>query len=542
MSSAYSFGEGGTNSLSHGVRKCMEDAAKSKTGLWGPSHSFDSDDTSNPEDSLLLQHSLGGSAKQQHAAPSKGGTHTTKSDTASSADSPTQRGHPVSLVQTMTLERIFESASAAVDSLVKTATGSAKNESSPTKTPRAADASTTGGDLKTPDITTTFSAFELFVEETCTSPCTSRHLSQSPPRRAMQPVNEDQSLHGTIPLVSSPTKSVVIPVANNTRVVSEMSVDTPLDWNRGRQSQRVHDAPVSSFTVQQTLERSISELTMKSSYGEATSKLGESRRMAYYAVGKHHKNSGHGGNRRCYFTGKLILGGAPFYAGSVEQGLRTLVVFCLPSAVGLPKEGVDHLFAKQRSDMTGSNTSSQGVLPLPRAVNLSAMNLKRVPTKGSASISKGTSMDDMSFLEEELDPNWDIDRDYLLQVLPEPSKDLLDEMAVRYPDQFETLPVQVRSPHCWRLFIKFCFFSGLPIAEGEMHYKVIDEVANEVYGEEIILSHEVMEAVNGESAEILRLPNLKTFTYLRKHYTQQSGKLSDAVFRRTSWEMVRPEI
>jgi hypothetical protein len=75
-----------------------------------------------------------------------------------------------------------------------------------------------------------------------------------------------------------------------------------------------------------------------------------------------------------------------------------------------------------------------------------------------------------------------------------------------------------------------------------MHYKVVDEIANEVYGEEINLSHEVMEAVNGESAEILRLPNLKTFKYLRKHYTQQSGKLSDAVFQRTSWEMVRPEV
>lgn len=239
--------------------------------------------------------------------------------------------------------------------------------------------------------------------------------------------------------------------------------------------------------------------------------------MAYYAVGKHHTTK-KGGNRRCYFTGKLIFGGAPFYAGSVQQGLRTLVVFCLPSAVGLPKEGVDHLFLSR----------SGGSLVVPR--------IRSIISKAT------TSLDDMSFLEEELDPNWDVDRDFLLQVLPEPDKDLLDEMAVRYPDQFETLPVQVRSEHCWRLFIKFCFFSGLPIAEGELHYKVIDEVANEVYGEEIILSHEVMEAVNGESAEILRLPNLKTFKYLRKHYTQQSGKLADAAFRRTSWEMVRPEI
>lgn len=296
------------------------------------------------------------------------------------------------------------------------------------------------------------------------------------------------------------------------------------------------------------ISRSISELTMRSSYGDVSGRMAESRRMAYYAVGKHHKNSGRGGNRRCYFTGKLILGGAPFYAGSVQQGLRTLVVFCLPSAIGLPKDGTDHLFRKQHSDLTKrSNASSQGVIPLPREyMQQSASSLKHVSTKGSnisTSISKATSsVDDMSFLEEELDPNWDLDRDYLLQVLPEPSNDLLDEMNVRYPDQFETLPVQVRSPHCWRLFVKFCFFSGLPIAEGELHYKVRDEIAMDVYGEEIILSHEVMEAVNGESAEILRLPNLKTFKYLRKHYTQQSGKLTDVVFQRTSWELVRPEV
>eukprot|EP00549_Striatella_unipunctata_P010506 CAMPEP_0118713526 /NCGR_PEP_ID=MMETSP0800-20121206/25578_1 /TAXON_ID=210618 ORGANISM="Striatella unipunctata, Strain CCMP2910" /NCGR_SAMPLE_ID=MMETSP0800 /ASSEMBLY_ACC=CAM_ASM_000638 /LENGTH=73 /DNA_ID=CAMNT_0006619013 /DNA_START=36 /DNA_END=254 /DNA_ORIENTATION=+ len=73
---------------------------------------------------------------------------------------------------------------------------------------------------------------------------------------------------------------------------------------------------------------------MRSSHAEATTRLAETRRMAYYAVGKHH---GKGGNRRCYFTGKLILSGVPFYAGSVQQGLRTLVVFCLPSSLDLPK-------------------------------------------------------------------------------------------------------------------------------------------------------------------------------------------------------------
>jgi len=307
------------------------------------------------------------------------------------------------------------------------------------------------------------------------------------------------------------------------------------------------------------LERCISELTMRSSYGEATAKIAENRRMAYYAVGKHHRQSGRGGNRRCYFTGKLILGGAPFYAGSVQQGLRTLVVFCLPSAVGLPRDlqgnistsssraptisglgSVRRLNTSNRHDGNASVAHSLGVNGNPRSI-AGASLLSR---KGSR-VSRLSSIDDATSLgcsvEEELDPNWELDREYLLRVLPEPKQDLLDEMAIRYPSQFETLPVQVRSPPCWNLYVKFCFFSGLPIAEGEMHYKVRDNIADR-YGEEIILSHEVMEAVNGDSAEILRLPNLKTFRYLRKHYHQQSAKLPDNCFQRQVWEMVRPEV
>lgn len=306
------------------------------------------------------------------------------------------------------------------------------------------------------------------------------------------------------------------------------------------------------------LERCISELTMRSSYGEATAKIAESRRMAYYAVGRHHRQSGRGGNRRCYFTGKLILGGAPFYAGSVQQGLRTLVVFCLPSAIGLPKEAqgshssssraptITSLGSGRRSSLSNrhdgnaSVSNSLGVNGNSRSI-AGASLLSRKNSRGS----RLSSMDDATSLgcsvEEELDPNWELDREYLLRVLPEPKQDLLDEMAIRYPTQFETLPVQVRSPPCWNLYVKFCFFSGLPIAEGEMHYKVRESIADR-YGEEINLSHEVMEAVNGESAEILRLPNLKTFRYLRKHYHQQSAKLPDNCFQRQAWEMVRPEV
>lgn len=294
------------------------------------------------------------------------------------------------------------------------------------------------------------------------------------------------------------------------------------------------------------LERSISELTMRSSYGEATAKIAENRRMAYYAVGKHHRQTGRGGNRRCYFTSKLILGGAPFYAGSVQQGLRTLVVFCLPSALGLPKEMQRGNSPSMRSVLNGrpslGSTRDNGSVAQSLGYNGANKSTSSLLSRKSSRLSRLSSVDDTSMsVEEELDPNWELDREYLLRVLPEPTQGLLDEMAIRYPAQFETLPIQVRSPHCWKLYVKFCFFSGLPIAEGEMHFKVRDEIADQ-YGEEVILSHEVMEAVNGDSAEILRLPNLKTFRYLRKHYQQQSAKLPDSCFQRQAWEMVRPEV
>jgi hypothetical protein len=337
----------------------------------------------------------------------------------------------------------------------------------------------------------------------------------------------------------------------------------------------VFKVPVESLTVKPdealALQRSISELTMRSSYGEATAKLAENRRMAYYAVGRHHRNSGRGGNRRCYFTGRLILGGAPFYAGSVQQGLRTLVVFCLPSAIGLPKgaevkrslstysvsrvdgSGGNNTTTTNKNDLGASSShSSRRLNAQGQSLGVNAQLLKSsidstskrslLLSRKSSRLSRLSSVDDMSLsIEEEMDANYDLDREFLLSVLPDPSQELLDEMAHRYPAQFETLPVQVRSPHCWRLYVKFCFFSGLPIAEGEMHYQVREEIS-EAYGEEIILSHEVMEAVNGDSAEILRLPNLKTFRYLRKHYSQQSGKLPEQAFQRQSWEMVRPEV
>ncbi|KAK1733949.1 hypothetical protein QTG54_015476 [Skeletonema marinoi] len=237
------------------------------------------------------------------------------------------------------------------------------------------------------------------------------------------------------------------------------------------------------------IERSVSELTMRSIGAHARdSKPLDSRRMAYYAVGR----AGDGkssGNRRCYFTGTSIPYATPFYAGCVQQGPRTLVVFCLPSALGL------------RTLSANSQTKEE--------------------------------------------------RERYLQSLPNPDVQLLKEMKKRYAEPFDTLPSQVRSPVCWQLFVKFCFFSGLPIAEGEMHYRVkstVNVIATSPADstsipEEISLSHEVMETVNGKvSAEILRLPNQKTFDYIRTQYSQQSAKLNAEVFDRKSWEMVMPEV
>lgn len=294
-----------------------------------------------------------------------------------------------------------------------------------------------------------------------------------------------------------------------------LSGATPAERRRSKSKKhldRLHavgaTVPMDNLVVQEKpheISRGISELTMRSSFAQKQQQDSHERRMAYYAVGRQHQAiSGKGGNRRCYFTGKLILGGNPFYAGSVQQGMRTLVVFLLPSALDLPK-------------------TKKGKKPFP--------------SKKSRSI---TSVDDMSF-DEELDVNYGVDMDFLLRVLPEASDSLLQDMQSRFPTQYETLPQQVRLASCWRLYTRFCYFSGLPIAEGESYYKVRKAIVQE-FGDDIVLSHEVMEAVNGASAEILRLPNIKTLAYLKRHYAQQSDKLPKAVFERNSWELVLPEV
>jgi hypothetical protein len=378
---------------------------------------------------------------------------------------------------------------------------------------------------------------------------------------------------------------------------NESANSSPEDIKKDNQKKA---APVCELTVKPDeaaeLERSISELTMRSSYAQTEGhlqKIPENRRMAYYAVGRHHRNTGRGGNRRCYFTGKLILGGAPFYAGSVLQGLRTLVVFCLPSALGLPdketilKHGQYATAARMGSHATRSTTGSTSNGPrllLPKSGTIatsgsrasasyatpplhssadtvtnrssggwrSRRSRNRVGSAGasiasqsyaSKSHSRISSLDDLSLsIDGDLDPNWSLDRNFLLSVLPAADEELLNQMATLYPEQFETLPVQVRDASRWKLYVKFCFFSGLPISEGEMHYKVRDDIADQVYGEEIVLSHDVMEAATGASAEILTLPNRTVIRYLRKHYAQQCSKLDDRVFQRANWERVAPEV
>jgi len=208
--------------------------------------------------------------------------------------------------------------------------------------------------------------------------------------------------------------------------------------------------PFKEVSVPTEIERSVSELTMRSHGAfELHRYTSDSRRMAYYAVGRaaanmddNNNNNKSGGNRRCYFTGRPIPYGIPYYAGSVQQGPRTLVVFCLPSALDLKTFDNHHLASKA-------------------------------------------------------------ERERYLESLPNSDANLLGEMSRRYREPFETLPMQVRSPHCWRLFVKFCFFSGLPIAEGEMHYRVKGSVATftltpvqmllQQQGEEIALSHDVVE-------------------------------------------------
>jgi len=584
---------GGSRVKGQWLRKSRQKASRSKAATWGPTHSLSSDEA---DDSPAKSGTFSGEEKKSeidvnarfNTPPSKptvgNNSNNNSQDTASTKSShestpPTYEGRvePMVTMQS-TLGRVWDN----LQCLEDTTTKSTKDDEDDNKVMDLFQS--VCSPCRPKNLGDTFSVncedtplgiARLAPPNKCIGPSTNRNSHGS---NIADRDQSDEKSTNTVETAAdrrrqrhkrrqngNPGKNRVGSEDASPQEAYEVTPDQVVAVQKGhKNSSQVtqRSLPVKSLELNceqaVELERCISELTMRSSYGEATAKIAESRRMAYYAVGRHHRQSGRGGNRRCYFTGKLILGGAPFYAGSVQQGLRTLVVFCLPSAVGLPKEVQGHGSSSSRAptiaslgsgrrsnlsnrhDGNASVTHSLGVNGNSRSI-AGASLLSRKNSKGS----RLSSMDDATSLgcsvEEELDPNWELDREYLLRVLPEPKQDVLDEMAIRYPTQFETLPVQVRSPPCWNLYVKFCFFSGLPIAEGEMHYKVRESIADR-YGEEINLSHEVMEAVNGDSAEILRLPNLKTFRYLRKHYHQQSAKLPDSCFQRQAWEMVRPEV
>ena len=551
------------------ARKARERAARSKTHSWGPTHSYDSEDNV-PEG----KNSASGwwpspgqkAASETFATPGEPsdlkrstGTNSTKSSDSSPKESPPPTDSPLKSKKWTAWPHCHQ------DTTVESDTDAPKkslmdyvDEVCTPFHPKNLARSTLDRLEREPALgicrmeppvspvpngSGSFQTASNVPGSSSTGPLTSVSTETAADRRRQRYLERQQRSGASITRTLSPHEDFEV---TSTQVIAVPPKQEEHTSNNGEDCNAPKKAaPLDNLTLdKQTaveLERSISELTMRSSYGVATAKLSENRRMAYYAVGKHHRQSGRGGNRRCYFTGKLILSDAPFYAGSVQQGLRTLVVFCLPSSLGLPKgreaarEGSSVPASVEGASLAASRMSSPS--KSTRSILSSRKNSKMTPS------SKMSYMDEMSLsVGEELDPNWGLDKEYLLGVLPDPNQELLDEMACRFPEQFETLPVQVRNPLCWRLYVKFCFFSGLPIAEGELHYQVRDEVADN-FGEEVILSHEVMEAVNGlDSAEILRLPNLKTFRYLRKHYSQQSAKLPDEVFQRKSWEMVRPEV
>ena len=459
---------------------------------WGPSHSFSSDSQDDSPTKIMLN-------KSQL-------TSTTEASTPSN-ESPTSPQEEQQQAQASFLKQVWNSPPARTLFCEKDTSTTTLNEQ---------DSEDNIKELK--------SFAGCFTGETFCNVCFSSFALTT---------KDDTKLESPTP--NSETTKIIPPSNTSTPIPNETSpesdvvstsstLDTPLDERRLKAKRRllrlgalagkgedVMERPIQSLELVEQdaydLNKSISELTMRSSHEKETAP--ESRLMAYYAVGRNHRQTGRGGNRRCYFTGKVILGGTPFYAGSVQQGLRTLVVFCLPSSLGLPKE---------------PKRSSSG-------------ERKRGLPESTRSL---TSMDDMSLsVDEELDPNWNLKIEYLLSVLPRPSQELLLEMKACFPVQYETLPEIVRSSKCWGLYVKFCSFSGLPIAEGELHYKVKEVLARQ-YGEDIILCHEVVKAANGRSAETLSMPNQKTFSYLRKYYTQQSERLPKDVFLRSSWKAVTP--
>lgn len=561
-------------------RNMRADFAKSRSGVaWGPTHSFDSEE----EDSENHPHPSNMKEKQQSHLVKKatlssshcnsGGTDTTREETLISGDAnpslttpspnksqkyhqhPPSSGKQSSSMNTPTprspndssgcnaLDRLWNSASEVVSEWIYNDDG----QFSPCNQCQQ-EAPTRQSYSRQRPVHQSLSFHEKNSLALQSQSSHSYHENDRQRRKGDEyPKDVHSSKNDLTTNVNITRESKSKPVSQSTRkTLREQQSQTPITSKNDAQPTKqtgMPKRPKPPFdTIQVDLnasvdfKHSISELTMHSSYGMATSKVAESRRMAYYAVGKTTDDSPKtarsgrseaGGNRKCYFSGQLIVSGKPFYAGSVQQGLRTLVVFCLPRALGLPTQ----------EDLQAAGVWQQ------KESKTKLRYQESFTTNDAAVSSHGLSVDEELYHHDQ-----DLTCEQLLRIVPAPDTHVMKLIETRFPEQFATLPKQVRSPDCWRVYIKFCFFSGLPVADGEMYYRVLDNVANgmnlQAMGiDEIILSHEVMEAVNGEqSAGMLRLPNNKLFQYLQKHYNQQCAKLTGKVFDRRSWEMVLSEV
>ena len=334
-------------------------------------------------------------------------------------------------------------------------------------------------------------------------------------------------------------------------------------------------------------------------------------------------------NRKCYFTGKMIFSGMPFFAGTLRQGYKTLVVFCLPEAIGLPQITQQKSLSTAPTASTSLNTSFSSSHPNNTvmkkhtnrqdqlnysAISESSSNAttagsnahggrgyhdnnnpkyqKTYPnsslrhhhstlsgitsSNGCYSVSHDYSSandylssssysgdDDNDYNKENPDVNnistcstnrgktYPIGRyDDLLEQLPNPSNKLLQSLNETHADAYKTLPSSIQNNvESWQIYNKFCYFSGLPICPGDLHYKYSmrkTKKKNYNIGSDsgILLSHEVMEVVLGkDSADLVRLPNTAVFDYLKMNYKHQFCKLGEElIFERYAWQIVLPEI
>lgn len=587
-------GNGGRNDLTkERLRAVRQSVAKSKSGVWGPSHSFDSED-----DLEFLNKTLGSRSGGE-------GTNTTQDDSFSSGilgDSPPSQSKeksarspqivsPESYVDkqqqesqcsprpidntstfanTRFLAGMWKSASAVMSDFTGKCIGACHqgqgyethnhkvfnlSKSSPTlKTEHGDEAETLGIKRLSPPS----KLISFRRQKSNTSSLTDGHGNDHKRKLDNARESSDKNVKTFAKLKSTEGNTATSVILG---ALSSMGVKSNVGSMAARNNDSRRQAlPFNVISVNTAIpfHKSISELTMKSSRGEVIVPVSDMRRMAYYAVGKNHSQKGingssNGGNRKCYFTGDPIINGRPFYAGSVQQGLRTLIVFCLPSALGLPrKRDLDKVSEMELSSHVGRKT-------------INGLGRRTMTGLSTAALSQHDSIyNEEGFMVSEFfhSATWtedesgnlceNLDADMVVQALPDPSRELLSTMQDMYPEQFESLSPHLRRPQCWKVYVRFCFFSGLPIADGEMYYKVVDEVI-ESYGkrnrkiEEVALSHEVMEAVNGESADMLSLPGNKTFQYLKKHYKQQCAKLTpqklySKVFDRSNWIRVMPEV